>query len=124
MFSAEFNEQRLIDTIEIGVSENGVVVYGIVDGEYREVESLHLILKSAKAYNEEESGWVWQLLHYEMGQLTEDRIVPTDIEAIRKEYPHLDYWERGVKLNAYESGLSKSLRSLTVNGYRNPTFSR
>lgn len=95
VFSAEFNEQRLIDTIEIGVSENGVVVYGIVDGEYREVESLHLILKSAKAYNEEESGWVWQLLHYEMGQLTENRIVPTDIEAIRKEYPHLDYWERG-----------------------------
>lgn len=92
--SVEYLEQRLIDSWCMGVCDQHVVEYKVVDGEYTATRELAWITDTS-SYNEE-GNLIDTLFYYEMGVLVREHDV-TDMTS--KEmyalYPDLDYWQRG-----------------------------
>lgn len=80
--SAEFDRKRMIDNYSMGTSEEHVIEYKVVDGEYVATREL---------------AWIKNTLsYYEMGVLVKEYdLTDTKFEEICALYPDLDYWRKG-----------------------------
>lgn len=92
--SAEYMEQRMIDNWCMGVFDEHVVEYKVVDGEYTATRELAWITDTFSC--DEAGKYVSILFCYEMGVLVREYdVTGMKAEEVYAIYPDLDYWRRG-----------------------------
>lgn len=82
----QFDRQRVVSRGEEGGSEQYILIYEIVDGEYRCARELVCKFRV--------SDLKYVLSYYEMGELVETHIL-SDVEERELLYPDMNYWLQG-----------------------------
>ncbi len=83
--SLEFDQKRIVEFGQMGISYEYVIVYGIVDGEYQPTRELIC---------QTNADGVTELLYYEMGELVETHRL-SDEDNKEDFYPDMNYWLKG-----------------------------
>lgn len=78
------SRERLIQRNHIGVTEETIIAFELLNGEYKETKRLKLISGTTGKY----------LYYYERGKLVDKREVESQ-EEVSDLYPDLDYWRKG-----------------------------
>lgn len=85
MRSLELDRKRVVNYYRIGLPEQHVKIYEVVNGEY---------VCTRELLYECDAGGTETLSYYEMGELVETHILSEDDE-IEAMYPDMDYWPKG-----------------------------
>lgn len=80
----QFDRQRVVSRGDSGGTRDYVLIYEIVDGEYRCTRELRCKFRDLK----------YELSYYEMGELVETHIL-SEFEECEQLYPDMNYWLRG-----------------------------
>lgn len=86
LVSLEFDQKRMISRGRMGAGEEYVIVYGIVNGEYKCTRKL--------VCQSNVDGSVIELFYYEMGELVKTHRL-SDWNEKEDLYPDMDYWVKG-----------------------------